>query len=141
MYGDVFGTQAASQAAEASGPVAHWGELQDDDEDDSEEEEESEEDEDADDDESGAATPSGMDTPMTDGISSVVSGLETPDTIELRKGSRNDGSETPVDTQPPELYKVLTQEKAQDQGGLYGSRYDMIVYVCMYVCMYVCACE
>eukprot|EP00947_MAST-08B_sp_MAST-8B-sp1_P004343 g4343.t1 len=51
VYGDVFGTQAASQAAEASGPVAHWGELQDDDEDDSEEEEESEEDEDADDDE------------------------------------------------------------------------------------------
>lgn len=63
-----------------------WGELESESEESSEEEEE-EEDEDVDGqngDESGLVTPAeGMVTPS--GLTSVPAGMETPDTIELRK--------------------------------------------------------
>jgi hypothetical protein len=90
----------------------HWGELE------YEEEEEEEEDEEEEDEEGeeGEADATGLETPMTDktGLSSVVSGLETPEGagMDLRKKA---GLETPMEG-PRELYKKLEQTEAGGAG-------------------------
>lgn len=123
LYGDVFGalsveTEAVSDVVDK---VTKWGELlvtetQYEDEDEEEEEEE--------DDDTAGHRPlggtSGLETPNTiEGLSSVRTGLETPDIIDLRK--RAGGLDTPDTTysgQSRELYTVI-QEKAV-QGGVGG---------------------
>lgn len=76
-----------SQSGVEEGDIDHniWGELESESEESSEEEEdEDNEDIDAPLDESGLVTPAeGMVTPS--GLTSVTAGMETPDTIELRK--------------------------------------------------------
>jgi len=84
-------------------------------------------------DDSEAASTSGIETPLDDGASSVVSGLETPSAIDLRKRA---GIETPDTSgiassqsglEPPgrELYRVLDEDRAgrgPGRGGpLFGS--------------------
>lgn len=91
MYGDVFGLLSVTESNDDLDKKYRWGEVTifeeegvDDEED---EEDEGEEDEDGE-------TASGIATPSTlDGMSSVVTGLQTPDTIDLRKRG---GAETPM---------------------------------------------
>ena len=54
----------------------------------SEEESEVEEGGEVDDDQDEPEDTSGLETPMDDGMASVASGIETPQAIDLRKGSR-----------------------------------------------------
>lgn len=127
LYGDVFGVQGAD-AGEANDDNADtnlWGELESEsDESSSEEEDEGEEDEEAQ--EAGIATPaeSGMVTPS--GISSVPSGMETPDMLELRKKKIEDAMEG-GDT--PQLYQVIPEKQAGNIGrSMMGSShvYDIV---------------
>lgn len=90
-----------------------WGELESESEESSEEEEEDGEDLGAPPDESGLITPAeGLVTPS--GLTSgVPAGMETPDTIELRKKkieSEMEDNETPV------LYQVLQERRAERVG-------------------------
>jgi len=63
-----------------------------------------------------------METPSTlEGIASTVSGLETPDVIDLRKRA---GIETPDASGPRELYHVIQEKKvagASDSANLFSS--------------------
>ena len=131
LYGDVFGTYVNTSGTEyAAVDRAHWGELEEASSDEEEESEEEEEDEEEGGEQYGAGggggDMSGTETPMTlDGISSVASGLDTPDTINLRKRT---GFETPqgqAETGPaPELYHVMREQapsREQQKGQLYGS--------------------
>merc|ERR1712096_122156 len=99
LYGDVFGVAAENQ-----------------------EEEEDNDDENID----GIQTPaeSGMVTPS--GISSVPSGMETPDMLELRK--RKTAEESIGGGETPQLYQILPEKQASIQGrAMMGSShvYDM----------------
>uniref|UniRef100_H2YDL3 PSP proline-rich domain-containing protein n=1 Tax=Ciona savignyi TaxID=51511 RepID=H2YDL3_CIOSA len=116
LYGDVFGTQSGEFAQRDEIDEVDktaWGDLESESEEESsEEEEESDVDEKAAD-ETGFATPaeSGMITPS--GISSVPSGMETPDMIELRKKKIEDAMEG-GDT--PQLFTVLPEKSAAAVG-------------------------
>ncbi|KAI7858546.1 hypothetical protein BDC45DRAFT_457485 [Circinella umbellata] len=129
LYGDVFGvTQQEVAPPEIVEPVEKnlWGELESEEEYEEEEEEEEEEESDEEkgeeeeetqgDVQEGLATPSGM--------TSVASGLETPDFIELRKEVRR--TEEEDEGQPRQLYQVLP-EVQKNITGYMGSQhgYDM----------------
>lgn len=101
-----------------------WGELESESEESSEEEDDEGEDLGNAPDESGLVTPAeGLATPS--GLTSVPAGMETPDTIELRKKkieSEMEDNETPV------LYQVLPEKRNERIGGsMMGSThvYDM----------------
>jgi splicing factor 3B subunit 2 len=125
LYGDVFGTNAPAPPPEVAAPIerTHWGEL--------EEEEEHEEEEEAEEaeaegeapvpmeSEEAEATSATQDAEIADGISSVPSGLETPDTIDLRKGRGEEGE--------PKLYQVLQQTAASTAGQMFGSSHKYII--------------
>jgi splicing factor 3B subunit 2 len=126
LYGDVFGAYAQEDhAVLESIDRSHWGELGAASSD-SSSEEESESEEEEEDEERGRGRREhegdGMETPLTlEGMSSVVSGLETPDTIDLRK---REGVETPMsDAGGRELYRVIQEKKVQGAGGaqIFGS--------------------
>merc|ERR1712013_963352 len=96
LYGDVFGTaDASTYHATPTEEIDHslWGEM------DSESEEESSEDEEGGDEATGLQTPvveAGLATPS--GTASSVQGLETPESLELRKRrieADMEGGETP----------------------------------------------
>ncbi|OQV14551.1 Splicing factor 3B subunit 2 [Hypsibius exemplaris] len=120
LYGDVFGTMGAGVAllSEADVEREPWGEL--DAEEEAEEYEEAESadvtgDADADADASGLATPAeGLITP-SGGASSVPAGLETPDSIELRKKKIERDMESGDDV--PQLYTILPEKKVDRIGG------------------------
>jgi splicing factor 3B subunit 2 len=123
LYGDVFGiVEAEDQASAVIVDKTLWGQMNVEDEAEEEEEEE-EQDEEMDE---GETEVSGMETPITtSGISSVSSGLETPDTIELRKSNKQFGTETPE--APQELFKVLEQKKSSVGGQIMGSSHTYAV--------------
>lgn len=115
LYGDVFGQEPTSQVEpedETRIERRYWGEIGSDD--DSDEESEAEEEEDADID--GIATPmtEGLATPS--GITTGVTGLETPDTIELRKGRRVEESLAGADT-PAAAYHIIPEKRVDRVGG------------------------
>ncbi|CAG9836254.1 unnamed protein product [Diabrotica balteata] len=87
LYGDVFGTNSSNMDDIGEDPNIDrslWGALESESEEESEEEEEEQEKEAPIVDESGLVTPAeGLVTPS--GISSIPAGMETPETIELRK--------------------------------------------------------
>ncbi|KAG2196547.1 hypothetical protein INT47_010386 [Mucor saturninus] len=126
LYGDVFGvTQPNAAPPEIVEPVDKkiWGELESEDEYEEEEEEEEEESE-AEEEEETAEVEStdladGLVTPS--GMSSIASGLETPDHIELRKDRVRDEDEG-----PKQLYQVLP-EVQKNISGFMGSQhgYDL----------------
>lgn len=61
----------------------------------------------------------GTATPATaEGISSIMSGMETPDTIDLRKRI---GIETPDAETAKELYHIVQEKQAQAPGQFFGS--------------------
>ncbi|CAG9857401.1 unnamed protein product [Phyllotreta striolata] len=116
LYGDVFGTNASNIDDIGEDPNIDrslWGALESESEEESEEEEEEEEKETQTvTDETGLITPAeGLVTPS--GISSIPAGMETPETIELRKKkieNEMEGAETPV------LYHIIP-EKRNDRIG------------------------
>lgn len=132
LYGDVFGTLGVEVevVSEVVDTTTKWGELvvtETQYEDDADEEDEDEDDEEADGTGSGYghAGASGLETPNTaEGLSSVHTGLETPDVIDLRK--RAGGMDTP-DTlysgQSRELYTIIQEKSVQGgvAGQLFGS--------------------
>ncbi|KAI8827283.1 uncharacterized protein EV422DRAFT_34683 [Fimicolochytrium jonesii] len=117
LYGDVFGTMAQEVPTEHVAPIerSRWGELEEEEEEEYAEEtdEGEQEDEEEEDD---TATESGLVTPS--GISSVPSGLETPDYIELRKDGRSN--------EPKQLYTVVPERQTAIKGFM-GSQhgYDL----------------
>eukprot|EP00873_Tetraselmis_striata_P035015 jgi/Tetstr1/455279/TSEL_042115.t1 len=112
IYGDVFGVAPPPPTASDKIDKAQWGELESDEEE--SEEEESEEKEEDDDD----AMEDGMRSVDTD-ISSLPMGVETPDTIQLRKG---------IDTEEPKaLYTVLEQKATAVGGSLMGSDHTYVI--------------
>ncbi|KAL1117117.1 hypothetical protein AAG570_004445 [Ranatra chinensis] len=113
LYGDVFATQLNTNEISVDEDEIEksiWGELESDSEeesDDGEDEEEGEEDE------TGLVTPAeGLITPS--GITSIPTGMETPDIIELRKRkieSEMDGGDTPA------LYQILAEKRVERISG------------------------
>ncbi|VDM58957.1 unnamed protein product [Angiostrongylus costaricensis] len=113
LYGDVFGQEVQVEPEDETRiERRYWGEIGSDD--DSDEESEAEEEEDADID--GIATPmtEGLATPS--GITTGVTGLETPDTIELRKGRRVEESLAGADT-PAAAYHIIPEKRVDRVGG------------------------
>lgn len=134
LYGDVFGISRApgGDALDEEIDRGMWGEPESESSGDEEEDEDGEDGGDGDDDGkdvdgdgSGLVTPGaeGLITPS--GITSIPAGLETPETIELRKKkieSEMEGGDTPA------LYTVLQERRAEGLGaGMMGSThvYDM----------------
>lgn len=119
LYGDVFGTSSdLIDVDEGIDKNSRWGyfvplEKLDDEESDEEEDANVEGDDMSKDDMSGIATPSTL-----DGMSSVITGVETPDVINLRK---NTGQETPVETSYKELYHVLEEKTIHTTAGQFYS--------------------
>jgi len=135
LYGDVFGATGGGGGggvpSPPPAPVApiernHWGELEDEPEQEEEEEEEEEQEQEG---EAEGIPSEGMETPLTtDGISSVPSGLETPDTIDLRK-TRKDTGATDDDEEggAKQLYTVLEQTSAKVGSAAYGSSHKYVL--------------
>lgn len=131
LYGDVFGTHSVefqAKGEEEEIDRTPWGELEPSDEESSEEEEEDESDEDKQDD-TGFITPadSGLITPG--GFSSVPTGMETPELIELRKKKIEEAMEG---TETPQLFTVLPERRTATVGGaMMGSThvYDVTTVV------------
>ncbi|CAG9128360.1 unnamed protein product [Plutella xylostella] len=114
LYGDVFGHTASGHDDGEDQEVDRtmWGELESESEEESEEEEESSEGEKEAEAEAGGE---GLATPL--GLASVP-GLETPDTIELRKNKFDtdlEGGDT------PSLYQVLPERRVGLAPGLMAS--------------------
>ena len=114
LYGDVFGTQV-QRAKEVEGTIERtpWGEVEEEETSSSEEEEEDEgvtmDDETS---ESGISSVTSIAS-----MSSLASGLETPDAIDLRKDSSG----------PKQLFTVLEQKEARVGSGLMGSSHGYVV--------------
>jgi splicing factor 3B subunit 2 len=139
LYGDVFGFMEKIAPPSETAPVERelWGEIEVAEEEveeveESEEEEEPEQEEQEEGQEmdgvptndepevSGLETPSGVD-------STIPSGLETPEVLELRK-SRFDVAPKqtqPQSREPQDLYRVLPQTQQKKKGPLGGLAYDI----------------
>ncbi|XP_041970128.1 splicing factor 3B subunit 2 [Aricia agestis] len=119
LYGDVFGHHTAGQddAEDQDIDRTMWGELESESEEESEEEESEEEGSGGEGAAGGAVTPAeGLATPL--GLSSVPPGMETPDTIELRKkklDSDIEGGDTPA------LYQVVPERRVGLTAGMMAS--------------------
>uniref|UniRef100_A0A8D9AEZ4 Splicing factor 3B subunit 2 n=1 Tax=Cacopsylla melanoneura TaxID=428564 RepID=A0A8D9AEZ4_9HEMI len=117
LYGDVFGNNAETKTAEVNEEEIEktaWGELESE----SEEEESDDEDEDEEEEEEGEGDQSGIMTPaeglMTpSGITSIPAGMETPDSIELRKKKIESDMET---NEAPQLFQVLSEKRPDKLG-------------------------
>lgn len=136
LYGNAFGDTDEAAGAEAlqypgaaedqtliEAMKERWGETLED----SDDEDESEDDADMEGEEGGEdeGANDGTQTPMTDSgtqsVSSLTSGMETPESIDLRKSKGTDTPET------PQLFHVLAQKEATVGGALFGSTntYDL----------------
>lgn len=108
LYGDVFGQYAADNDTDDElDKETRWGEMDEEEEEESEEEESEEEDEEgmgADDYQAGiqSGMASGMASDLSGITSSLPSGIETPDTVNLRKATES--------AEPRPLYQVLEQK-------------------------------
>ena len=141
LYGDVFGTAVddslgIAEAVQAIDKKKKFGALEEQ-EGEEEEEEPEEEEEDNKGDTAGEKKaskwgpaggrfdPSGAETPSTlDGIQSVTSGLDTPDTIDLRKRTGLDTPESSYSGAGRELYTVIQEKHAAggaQAGQVFGS--------------------
>ncbi|CAI5450926.1 unnamed protein product [Caenorhabditis angaria] len=117
IHGDVFGLQAPAFEPEDESQIErrYWGEIGSDES--SDEESENEEDDDDLDGEiegtDGFETPAGgqegLVTPS--GTTTGLTGLETPDTIELRKGKRTEESTLHGSDTPAAAYHIIPEKK------------------------------
>jgi len=119
LYGDVFGTSPPEPPPEIMQPIerAHWGELEQEDEEEQVEEQQEEEAEEE------APNPSGLETPS--GIVTPSSGMETPDSIELRKTTVK--KEQIEDESGKQLYQVVQQSNTAVGTAVYGSSHKYII--------------
>mmetsp|Transcript_2621 Transcript_2621/g.2913 ORF Transcript_2621/g.2913 Transcript_2621/m.2913 type:complete len:603 (-) Transcript_2621:439-2247(-) len=120
LYGNVFGLndELGNPYEEAVDKKLRWGELEEADE---ESDEESEEEEDEEEDDETMSVGTADDEAIAAGIasiSSMPSGLETPDTMDLRKGKATDNRE---------LYQVLEMQQASVGGSLMGSSHTYVM--------------
>jgi len=123
LYGNVFDEDKQLEAAGGVDTKARWGVLVDDDDDEEDEEDDDDETDDSeteeDEDASGLMSPD-----LASGISSVASGLETPDTINLRKGRPNSSD----DAGSQSLYQVISETKSKvGSGALFGSSHKYVI--------------
>lgn len=133
LYGDVFGidvTPVNEAEDESRIERRHWGEIgSDEDESDDESEEEEEEAPPTSGMESGFVTPATTEGFATPSGITTIPGLETPDSIELRK-KKTDDSVLGGDT-PGALYTIIPEKKVErfTSGQLMGSShvYDLSV--------------
>eukprot|EP00967_Tisochrysis_lutea_P016059 scaffold18101_cov26-Tisochrysis_lutea.AAC.1 len=131
LYGDVFGTSGGEPEEQLASSLSRedWGKL-DDEEEESEDEDQGEEEGD----DQSELSPE----EMAAGISSIASqsslpsGMETPDSVHLRKSlaagqATPDGMDTPDSVAPRQLYQVLPQRDARVGGAAFGSShtYDL----------------
>mmetsp|Transcript_16524 Transcript_16524/g.29664 ORF Transcript_16524/g.29664 Transcript_16524/m.29664 type:complete len:579 (-) Transcript_16524:172-1908(-) len=133
LYGDVYGTQTNDTdmyPVDAEFKEA-WGQIEDEEE----EEDESDEEEDEEDEDQMAADDSLMETSDSDmksgieSVSSISSGMETPETLQLRKKDGT-GTETPDTIQQgatKQLYQVLEEKKTSVGGALFGTSHTYVV--------------
>ena len=117
LYGDVFGTQAAAQKTRAPIERTPWGALEEEESESSSEEEE-EDDGEAMDDETSESGISSVTSIAS--MSSLASGLETPDAIDLRKDAGGGAG-------GPKLFQVLEQKETRVGSGLMGSSHGYVV--------------
>lgn len=124
LYGDVFGLAVSTETEQRGEEVDkdfRWGAIEYEEEEEAEEEEEEEEEEEVEQTKSEKKSrfdKSGLETPASIDGASLMSGLETPDTIDLRK---REGYETPDVLSNRELYHVIAEKKASVSGQLFGS--------------------
>lgn len=131
LYGDVYGTQTKD---DDTYPVDEtfkqpWGKVEDEESESESEEEESEEEDEAEIEEDSLMDTS--DSDMKSGIesvSSLSSGMETPETLQLRKKDGT-GTETPegVTAQPKQLYTVLEEKKTAVGSALFGTSHTYVM--------------
>ncbi|KAI2807140.1 Splicing factor 3B subunit 2 [Blomia tropicalis] len=120
LYGDVFGLTLSAgdiTLTEINIDKTRWGEIESEEEEEVEEseEEEEEEEEDADVNKSGLVTPAAEGLVTPSGISSVPTGIETPDMIELRK--RKQAIEAEMESgENPALFTVIPEQKTDRYG-------------------------
>jgi len=131
LYGDVFGTAAPEPEEQVQNNLSRemWGAMEEGDEDEDEDEDEEDDDDATQTDERSSVTDEELNAGISS-VSSVPSGLATPDSIHLRKGA--DGIVTPgLDTpesssvgsssQPPQLFQVLEQRDTRVGSAAFGS--------------------
>eukprot|EP01036_Dinobryon_divergens_P037758 gene37758-49458_t len=123
LYGNVFGTYATEDDSMDAVDKSHWGELVEGSSESEAEEDEGEEESPRDTSHRGDQQYRGIETPSTtEGISSVTSGLETPETIDLRKRAGLETPDSAVGGQK-ELYYVVQERQAGpgDKAQIFGS--------------------
>ncbi|CAK0783418.1 hypothetical protein CVIRNUC_006617 [Coccomyxa viridis] len=111
LYGDVFGLAVEPEEYELVDKMTKWGDLESEEEESEEEEEEEEPEEDTE------SLADGLASVASGYNSSLPSGIETPEVIDLRKGK---AGERP-------LYQVLEQQQAQVGGNLMGSDHTYVI--------------
>jgi len=120
LYGDVFGAGATEGVDYHKIEVdrlknsGHWGELEEEEEGEEEEYEEDSED-DISGEEDGAEENDGAVSVADSQASSIISGIETPDNLDLRKARDTTGDSTPVE--PKQLYQVIGEKEAGSARG------------------------
>lgn len=131
LYGDVFGKEKVKEEPkdEEAENVELWGEptiTEDFEEERPEEiEEKSEEEEEKEEEEVEEKEETAPKVELIDTISTITSGIETPESIDLRKKK-----EAPKVTQPPEkkqLYTELQERKARVGGGIMGTAHKYVL--------------
>ena len=117
LYGDVFGTTAAGEMENANVDKTLWAVMQNDEVPEPDEDHE-DDNEDEDDD---------MESGMESAASSVTSsGVETPETLQLRKEAEDTTTEGSSD-KPKTLYTVLEEKKTAVGSSLFGSQHTYVV--------------
>jgi len=134
LYGDVFGSGANKDIdyhkieVDRLRVAGHWGELEEEEEEEEEEEDDDDEDISGDEDDEDVSGAVSVQSNLESGASSVVSGMETPESLDLRK-SRGEGTgDTTPSEAPKALYQVLsTQDAGSARGQFMASThtYDM----------------
>eukprot|EP00899_Mesostigma_viride_P020710 jgi/Mesvir1/28640/Mv15065-RA.1 len=118
LYGDVFAAGDDEDDQKQAVDKEPWGELHESEEEEEEEESEEEEEDELGEDEMAAGMAS------VDSMSSMPSGVQTPDVIDLRKAGRKEGE----DEAPPPLFHVLeTRESHVGEGDLMGTAHTYVV--------------
>lgn len=117
LYGDVYGTEKTVDDDGEDRTL--WGQIEKEEEESSEEEEDDVEDEEE------------MDmSGMQSGIASTtshVSGMDTPQMLQLRKADGT-GTETPDSTKAPrQLYQVLEEKKTAVGSGIFGTKHTYVL--------------
>jgi len=121
LYGDVFGVEKKPVESEKI-DLTPWGKLESE----AEEEEEEEEEEMAEEEQKETMEEEGS-VSGTASTLSTVSGLSTPEMLNLRKDGT--GTETPdtVRRAPPALYQVLEEKKAHVGNAMFGTAHTYVL--------------